>query len=163
MGPPSIDGSHAVSLDDRLVEGTIVSMGNPHFVLFVGEATDEMVLGLGPRLERHPDFPQRTNVEFVVVEGATDIRMRVWERGIGETLSCGSGACAAVVAAASLERTGPHVRVHVPGGELEVEWEVPGDVWLTGPAEEVFTGEIDRAWLEARGLAQHVSLVAEAS
>jgi diaminopimelate epimerase len=163
MGPPTISGAHSVSMDGEVVEGTVVSMGNPHFVVFVRELSDATVLALGPRLERHPDFPQRTNAEFVVVEGATDIRMRVWERGIGETLSCGSGACAAAVAAASLERTGPHVRVHVPGGELEVEWEPGGDVWLTGPAEEVFAGEIDRTWLEARGLAQHAALVAEAS
>jgi diaminopimelate epimerase len=163
MGPPFITGSRSVSVEGRLIDGIVVSMGNPHFVILDADLSDEAVLGLGSRLERHTDFPQGTNVELVVIEGATDIRMRVWERGIGETQSCGSGACAAAVATAALERTGPHVRVHVPGGELEVEWEAPGDVWLTGPAEEVFSGEIDRAWLEARGLAQHVALFAEAS
>jgi diaminopimelate epimerase len=86
--------------------------------------------------------------------------MRVWERGVGETLACGSGICASVVAAASLERTGPHVAVHMPGGELEADWERGGSVWLTGPAERVFDGEIDRAWLETRGLTRHAELVA---
>jgi diaminopimelate epimerase len=152
-----------VTLDGRPIEGAGVSMGNPHFVVFVDELSDELMNDLGPSLERHPDFPERTNVEFVVVQGPTDIRMRVWERGIGETQACGSGACAAAVAAAALERTGPHVRVHLPGGELEVEWDPPGDVWLTGPAEEVFSGTIDAAWLEARGLTRHAAVVAEAS
>jgi diaminopimelate epimerase len=152
-----------VTVDGEAVEGTGVSMGNPHFVLFVPALTDELVLGLGSRLEHHENFPERTNVEFVVIEDATDIRMRVWERGIGETQSCGSGACAAAVAAAALDRTGPHVHVHVPGGELEVEWEAPGDVWLTGPAEEVFAGEIDTSWLASRGLERFAELVEKAS
>lgn len=152
-----------VTLDGDDYEGTGVSMGNPHFVVFDRGLGDDVVLGLGPRLENHPDFPHRTNVEFVQIEGVTDIRMRVWERGIGETLSCGSGACAAAVAAAALERTGPHVRVHVPGGELEVEWEAPGDVWLTGPAEEVFAGVVDSGWLASRGLDRFAELIAKAS
>jgi diaminopimelate epimerase len=176
MGPPALSreqipmtgrGSSLrveVELDGATLRGSAVSMGNPHLVLFIDEIgralDDETVLGLGSRLEVHPDFPARTNVEFVQVTDATTIRMRVWERGIGETLACGSGICAAVVAAASLERTGPHVAVHMPGGELEVEWEPGGHVWLTGPAESVFDGEIDRAWLEARGLSRHAELVA---
>jgi diaminopimelate epimerase len=136
--------------------GTAVSMGNPHFVLFVDEIgrplDDATVLGLGPQLEVHPDFPHKTNVEFVRVTTATSIEMRVWERGCGETLACGSGICAAVVAASTRERTGPHVAVTMPGGELEVEIDDAGHVWLTGPAEKVFDGEIDRQWFEARNL-----------
>jgi diaminopimelate epimerase len=158
MGEPAIR-PQSVTIDDQALDGMNVSMGNPHFVLFVPDASDELVLGLGPRLERHPDFPDRTNVEFAVIEGATKIRLRVWERGVGETLACGSGTCAAVVAAAALERTGPHVLVDVPGGELEVEWDAPGHVWLTGEAEAVFSGEIDAGWLERRGLDRHVALV----
>lgn len=153
-----------IELDGETLRGTAVSMGNPHLVLFTDEIgralDDETVLGLGRSLEVHPDFPERTNVEFVEIVDATTIRMRVWERGIGETLACGSGICASVVAAASLERTGPHVAVHMPGGELEAEWEPGGSVWLTGPAEGVFAGEIDRSWLASRGLTQHAELVA---
>ena len=155
-----------IEIDDEgtTLQGSAVSMGNPHLVLFIDEIgralDDDTVLGMGRRLEYHPDFPAKTNVEFVEIVDATTIRMRVWERGVGETLACGSGICAVVVAAASLERTGPHVRVLVPGGELEVEWEPGGHVWLTGPAEGVFDGEIDRAWLAARGLERHAELVA---
>jgi diaminopimelate epimerase len=153
-----------VEQDGETLKGSAVSMGNPHLILFTDEIgralDDDTVLGLGRRLEHHPDFPARTNVEFAEIVNATTIRMRVWERGVGETLACGSGICAVAVAAASLERTGPHVVVRVPGGELEVEWEPGGHVWLTGPAEGVFEGEIDRAWLEARGLRRHAELVA---
>jgi len=153
-----------ISHDGQTLRGSAVSMGNPHLVLFcdeIGRALDdETVLGLGRQLEHHPDFPQATNVEFVVVENATKLRVRVWERGIGETLACGSGACAVLAAAAALERTGPHAIVEMPGGELEAEWEPGGSIWLTGPAESVFEGEIDERWLAKRGLTQHAELVA---
>jgi diaminopimelate epimerase len=164
MGVPVLQGRHEADLGGSIVPGYNVSMGNPHFVVFLSEfgraMDDDTVLGVGPRLEVHRDFPNRTNVEFVDIVNATRINMRVWERGVGETLACGSGACAAAVAAISLERVGPHLVVDVPGGELEVEWEAGGPVWLTGPAEEVFAGEIDRDWLEARGLTKHAELVA---
>jgi diaminopimelate epimerase len=164
MGLPGERAPVEVSLDGDSLAGSTVSMGNPHLVLFcdvIGRALDDgTVRSLGPRLETHPDFPERTNVEFVDVANATTLEVRVWERGVGETMACGSGVCAAAVAAASLQRTGPHVLVRVPGGELEVEWEPSGHVWLTGPAERVFDGEIDRGWLEARGLSGYVALVA---
>jgi len=159
MGEPQTRGGKTITVDGRRIDGIDVSMGNPHFVVFVADATDDLVLGLGPKIERHRDFPDRTNVEFAVIETATKIRLRVWERGVGETLACGSGTCAAAVAAATLERTGPHVLVEVPGGELEVEWDQPGHVWLTGEAEEVFGGEIDADWLRRRGLERHAALV----
>ncbi len=153
----------SIDLDGRTIRGTGVSIGNPHFVVFVSDLdadlNDDLVLGLGPQIERHPDFPERVNVEFVSVEGATHLRLRTWERGAGETKACGSGACASAIAASSLERTGPHVIVDVLGGELEVDCEPSGHVWLTGEAEEVFAGELDRTWLEARGLLQHADLV----
>ena len=158
MGEPSMRPQKVV-LDGEEFAGTNVSMGNPHFVLFVRDLSDDLVLGLGSRLEVHPDFPNRTNVEFAVVSSATKLRLRVWERGVGETLACGSGTCATVVASATLERTGPHVLVEVPGGELEVEWDAPGSVWLTGPAEEVFGGQIDADWLAVRGLEAHAELL----
>jgi len=152
MGRPVYSEAKTV---DRLA-GTAVSMGNPHFVLFVDEIgralDDDTVHGLGAELEVHPDFPHKTNVEFVKVTGATSIEMRVWERGCGETLACGSGICAAVVASSTRERTGPHVVVTMPGGELEVEIDDGGHVWLTGPAEKAFEGEVDRQWFMARGL-----------
>jgi diaminopimelate epimerase len=154
-----------VNLDGEVLTGTGVSMGNPHLVVFLSdigrEMGDELVQALGPRLERHPDFPERTNVEFVEIVSPTQVRMRVWERGIGETQACGSGACAVAVAAAALERTGPHVIVAQPGGELEIDWTEGGRVWLTGPAEAVFEGEIDTAWLDARGLHRFGELVRE--
>jgi diaminopimelate epimerase len=156
----------SVRVDGLDVPGTGVGIGNPHFVVFIsdlGRDLDEaLVRDLGPRIETHRDFPQRTNVEFVDVESATRLRVRTWERGVGETLACGSGACAAAVASAARERTGRHVVVSELGGELEVEWEDAGSVWLTGPAEEVFAGEIDRAWLQARGLGRYIELVAPA-
>lgn len=142
--------------DGTNVEGTGVSMGNPHFVLFAddldGPVDDELIGSLGPALETHSAFPKRTNVEFVEVASPTEIRTRVWERGVGETRACGTGACAVAVAAAALERTGRRVEVHLPGGALEVVWGDDDVVWMTGPAEEVFAGEIDRSWLKARGL-----------
>jgi diaminopimelate epimerase len=179
MGEPGLDRADVpmtgtgpalrvtVSLDGEELTGTGVSMGNPHLVLFlsdIGRALDdELIRTLGPRLEHHPDFPERTNVEFVEVLGPTHIRVRVWERGIGETQACGSGVCAAVVAAAGLERTGPHVLVEMPGGELEVDWTESGRVLLTGPAEEVFEGEIDAAWLANRGLGSYTELVTKSA
>jgi diaminopimelate epimerase len=152
MGRPVY--SEAKTVDG--LAGTAVSMGNPHFVLFVDEIEraldDATVLGLGAELEVHPDFPNKTNVEFVKVTGATSIEMRVWERGCGETMACGSGICAAVVASSMRERTGPHIAVTMPGGELEAEIDGSGHVWLTGPAEKAFEGEIGRDWFEARNL-----------
>ncbi|MEX0715048.1 MAG: diaminopimelate epimerase [Planctomycetaceae bacterium] len=120
---------------------TCVSMGNPHCVVFVDEPSDDWVLGLGPRIERHPAFPNRVNVEFVQVLSPGEIRMRVWERGAGETQACGSGACAAAVAGVLSGRTERRVLARLPGGDLELEWTETGDVFLTGPAVEVFSGE----------------------
>ncbi len=160
MGQPVSSGALTVDLAGDRFAGTAVNMGNPHFVLFadeIGRALDDATVhGLGSQLAVHPSFPDHTNVEFVRITGATSIEMRVWERGCGETLACGSGICAAVVASSAKERTGPHVAVTMPGGELEVEIDSGGHVWLTGPAEAAFTGEIDGAWLEARGLTKYV-------
>jgi diaminopimelate epimerase len=132
-------------------------MGNPHFVTFAEDwgrpIDDELVLGLGPRLETHPAFPKKTNVGFVEVVSEDEIRLRVWERGVGETLACGTGACAAAVASAALSRTKRDVLVRLPGGDLRVRWAEDGHVWMAGPAEEVFSGHVDTEWLSARGLA----------
>ena len=118
-----------------------VSMGNPHAVIEVPDITAASVDTWGPALETHADFPDRANIGFAQVMSAHEIRLRVWERGVGETLACGSGACAAVVVLASRGRVGRDVDVHLPGGVLQISWAGPGQpVWMTGPATFVFEG-----------------------
>lgn len=138
-GTPPLEAP--LALPDTPLRVSCISMGNPHCVVFVEELNDEAVLGLGPRVERHPAFPERTNVEFARVVSAEAVEMRVWERGSGETLACGSGACAVAVAGSLTGRTGRRVECRLPGGLLEVEWTTTGPVFLTGPAVEVFRGE----------------------
>jgi diaminopimelate epimerase len=139
--PVKVDSEPVVGIDVMGYKGTALSMGNPHIVFFVDEITDGQVLGDGPRIENHPLFPKRTNVEFVKVLSRQKIEMRVWERGSGETLACGTGACAAAVASALNGLTGRDVEVKLLGGTLRVEWrETDGAVRMTGPAEEVFSG-----------------------
>jgi diaminopimelate epimerase len=117
-------------------------MGNPHCVVFVDEPTDEWVLGSGPKLEVAGQFPSRTNVEFVKVLNDRELQQRTWERGSGETLACGTGACAVSVAAVLTGRTGRNVLVHLRGGDLAIEWKATDNrVYMTGPAVEVFSGE----------------------
>lgn len=122
---------------------TCVSMGNPHCVAFVDRVTDELVLKAGPEIERHRLFPKRVNVEFVKVLSKSSVEMRVWERGTGETLACGTGSCAAVVAAALNRKTGRKVRVKVLGGQLDIEWAEDNHVYMSGPAELAFEGEVE--------------------
>jgi len=123
------------------LEVTSVSMGNPHCVTFVDEITDDWVLNLGPQIEKHPAFPHRVNAEFIKVISPSEIQMRVWERGSGETQACGTGACAAAVAGVLNGLTERTVLCHLPGGDLTLEWAENGDVFMTGPATEVFSGE----------------------
>lgn len=131
-------------VDGKEIRGTCVSMGNPHCVIFVDEPKTYPVEKMGPLLERHHLFPKRVNVEFVKVLSPEAIEMRVWERGAGETLACGSGACAATVASVLNGHTGRTVRVKLLGGDLNVEWRREDDhVYMTGPAETVFKGEIE--------------------
>lgn len=121
---------------------TCVSMGNPHCVTFVEDITDALVLGIGPKVERHPAFPRRVNVEFVRLHSPREATMRVWERGSGETLACGTGACAVAVAGVLTGRLDRKVRIHLLGGDLDLHWsETTGHVLMTGPAVEVFHGE----------------------
>ena len=119
---------------------TCVSMGNPHCVIFVDRATDDLVLGLGPIIERDDRFPNRTNVEFVEVINRRQVRQRTWERGSGETLACGTGASAVCVAGAITDRTERKITTQLLGGDLEIEWADNDHVYMTGPAEEVFRG-----------------------
>jgi diaminopimelate epimerase len=163
MGPPSLDpkavpfvtngagpdGLHRLELDGTTVELTPVSMGNPHAVLVVDDVTTAPVTAMGPRLETHERFPQRTNVEFIQVVDDTHLRLRVWERGVGETLSCGTGACAALVALQQQGRAGARATIEVPGGTLEVTHEPGSSVFLTGPVSDVYTGTLGREWLAA--------------
>ncbi|MBU1672125.1 MAG: diaminopimelate epimerase [Actinobacteria bacterium] len=132
-----------IELPDRTVEGTCISMGNPHCVLFVADTGDYPVETVGPLIERHALFPERTNVEFVTVEPPGLLHARVWERGVGETMACGTGACAALVSANLLGTAAKRATVCLPGGDLLVEWRDEG-VFLTGPARFVFEGRIGR-------------------
>lgn len=128
-------------VEGRAFTMTSVSMGNPHAILFVDEVRGEDVHTLGPIIEHHPLFPERTNVEFIKVLDPTQIQFRVWERGSGETLACGTGACAAAVAAIQSGQTERTVTVHLLGGDLQIEWrEEDNHVYMTGAATEVFTG-----------------------
>ena len=132
---------------------TAVNMGNPHAVIFVPEITDRLVHQVGPQIERHPLFPKRTNVEFIEVKDRSTLRMRVWERGSGETLACGTGACASLVAAVSLGLAERRATIELLGGNLEIFWPDeaqakaagvrPGRVYMTGPTRIVFDGVIE--------------------
>jgi len=132
---------YPITLEDGTVAVTAVSMGTPHMVIFVPQPVDDAAFfSLGPRLERHPLFPQRTNVTWCVVEARDRIRPRFWERAVGESLACGTGACAAMVAARLHGWVDEEVRVVLRYGELRVAWDGTGSVFKSGPAEIVFTG-----------------------
>jgi diaminopimelate epimerase len=121
---------------------TCVSMGNPHCVTFVDEATDQLVLGLGPRIETDSRFPARVNVEFIEVLSKSEVKQRTWERGSGETWACGTGASAVCVAGVLTGQTERRILNHLRGGDLELEWnEQDNHVYMTGPAAEVFSGD----------------------
>ncbi len=122
---------------------TCVSVGNPHAVLFVPDIPDKLVNELGPVIENHPMFPDRTNVEFVKVIGREEIRMRVWERGSGETLACGTGAAAAVAAGIRNGLLDRKVLVHLLGGDLFIEWAQDNHIYKSGPAAFVFDGVVE--------------------
>jgi len=160
MGPPKLDWREipmAQAVDTSnfaidvpgftqafLASAAAVSMGNPHCIFFVQTPESVPVAELGAAVEHHPWFPYRTNAEFVAVEGEDHLRMRVWERGAGITLACGTGACAALVAANLRGLAGRKARVTLDGGELQIEWrESDNHVLMTGPARFSFAGEAD--------------------
>lgn len=153
MGPPVLEperipvklpGATAVGFEIGTEIGTsvavAVSMGNPHAILWVDDVDTAPVTTVGPLIERHPLFPNKTNVEFAQVVAPDRIRLRVWERGVGETLACGTGACATLVAASLDCLSGRKATIELPGGPLIVEWADDGDVYMAGPAAEVFEG-----------------------
>ena len=155
MGHPQLDWqavplSHEVDVEHLPLAGdpTAVGMGNPHCVLFVEDAEAVDLPNIGPSYENNPLFPQRTNVEFASVIGPDHLRMRVWERGAGITLACGSGACATAVAANLRGLTGRHVLLDLDGGQLEIDWREDG-VHMAGPVAYVFEGLLSADYLQA--------------
>lgn len=157
MGEPELEADkipviseHATVLSEPIeVDGisylmTCVSMGNPHAVIFVDEVSELELTGIGPKLEKHARFPERTNTEFVQVLDRHTVSMRVWERGTGETLACGTGCCATVVAAILNGLTDNEVTVKLLGGSLLIRWDRSTNLlYMTGPAVTVFEGTID--------------------
>ncbi len=135
---------HSLQVDGADVEMGAVSMGNPHAVIRVSDVKTAPVERFGPSIEHHPRFPQRTNVGFMQIVDRGHLRLRVFERGVGETLACGTGACAAVAVGRRRGLLDEEVQVDLPGGSAMVSWAAAGEhVWLTGPATTVFTGSID--------------------
>ena len=142
LAPAMEDESLFLTDGEALPDGVFVSMGNPHYVIFVDDIDKVDVQSEGPKLERHSRFPERCNIEFAQV-GEDGIRMRVWERGSGTTMACGTGACATAVAAAITGRCGRHSSIIMDGGTLEIDWrEADGHVYLSGPAAIAFEGTI---------------------
>ena len=146
--PTKFDGETVVSqnltIDGKAYAVTCVSMGNPHCVLYTGDVHALDLPRIGPKFENHEMFPDRINTEFVHIVSETEFDMRVWERGSGETLACGTGACAATVASIlnGYCKRDTEIKVNLLGGTLYINWTADGDVYMTGPAETVCTGEI---------------------
>ena len=140
---PALEATYALIIAGNTIEFGAVSLGNPHAVIRVGHIESADVAGIGRALQAHRNFPRQVNVGFMQIVDATHIRLRVFERGAGETQACGTGACAAVAVGRNLGLLASEVDVHVAGGRLGVHWDGMGErVWLTGPAEFAFTGTI---------------------
>jgi len=144
MGRPAFEGVETIELDGKPVELAILSMGNPHAVQIVPDVAAAPVTTQGPRIENHPRFPNRVNAGYLQVLARDCIALRVWERGAGETLACGTGACAAAVYGIASGRLDSPVRVETRGGALTISW-AGGDnaVWMKGPAQTVFDGTVE--------------------
>ncbi len=141
QGPEGRVVDEPLEVNGEVYRVTAVSMGNPHCVIFVPDVEAVPLHQLGPMLETHPAFPEKTNVEFIQVLSNDEVRMKVWERGAGPTMACGTGACASGVAACLNNLTGRKVTVHLSAGSLVIEWKEDNHVYMTGPAAEVFVGE----------------------
>ncbi len=150
---PVVSENEQVIDEEIMVKGkpyrmTCVSMGNPHAVVFMDDVEHLAIEEIGPYFENHERFPNRTNTEFVQVIDDSHVKMRVWERGTGETLACGTGCCATAVACVLNHLTGAHVTVQVLGGEIEIYWDQKENlVYMTGPAVTVFEGETEEAYV----------------
>ena len=139
-GDPPVNAP--LTIGDETFAVTCVSMGNPHAVAFLPDVAAFPLEVVGPKVEHHPMFPRRVNAHFVQVHSPNEVTMRTWERGSGITLACGTGACAVCVAGVLTGMTARKLLAHLPGGDLELEWnEADNNVYMTGPAAEVFTGE----------------------
>jgi diaminopimelate epimerase len=141
-GPVSRVVNEALWSSQRKFHITSLLMNVPHTMIFVSDLASVDLSNLGPQIEKHPSFPQGTNVNFVEVLNENEITVRTWERGAGATLACGTGCCAAVVAAVLNRKTGRRVTVHLAAGDLLIEWAEDQNVYMTGPAEEICTGEV---------------------
>lgn len=147
--PAVYDGKKNIIADEPINIGgteyrvTCVSMGNPHCIVYVDSVNDIDIEKIGPVFEKHPMFPEGVNTEFIQIADRKNINMRVWERGSGETLACGTGACASVVAGVLNDKNDRDVCVHLLGGDLSIRYEEDGTVYMTGPAEVICTGDID--------------------
>jgi diaminopimelate epimerase len=149
---PTAQASGQVIMHDLQVNGntfkiTAVSMGNPHAVIYTQDLSDDLIHTWGSKIESHPFFPKKINVEFIRIVSGNEIQMRVWERGCGETQACGTGACASVVSGIVNKLHDNKVTVHLLGGDLFIEWDgsLESPVYMTGPAEVSFKGSIDAA------------------
>jgi diaminopimelate epimerase len=161
MGTPILDGpripvaspgrvvDQPLAVDGTTWQVTCVSMGNPHCVIFVPDVAALELDRIGPKFEHHAFFPERVNTEFVTVRSPRELDFRVWERGSGETMACGTGACAALVAGVLTGRTERRALVHLRGGDLEIAWRADDHVTMTGAAAEVFTADVELATLYA--------------
>ena len=154
MGEPILEGrkipvdadgeiiNKPLEIDGKTYDVTCVSMGNPHCVVYLDDIDSLDLERIGPKFEHHPFFPRRVNTEFIRLITPEEVRMRVWERGAGETWACGTGATAVGVAGAISGRTGRKITVHLKGGDLLIDWRINNRVYMTGAAEEVFQGKI---------------------
>lgn len=156
MGTPILNGlqipttidqepivGHEIEVNGRTFHFTAVSMGNPHCVIYVDDAIQFDLQTWGPLLEKHPYFPKKVNVEFATVTSRKHVHMRVWERGAGPTLACGTGACATLVASVLNGLTEREAVISLKGGDLQIEWhEEDGHIYMTGPAEAVYQGTL---------------------
>jgi diaminopimelate epimerase len=143
---PAVAATYPLDTSAGPVEVAAVSIGNPHAVIRVRDVTRAAVDTVGPAVENHPRFPRRVNVDFLEIVAPDHVRLRVFERGVGETQACGTGACAAVAVGRQYGPLAEEVAVDVPGGRMIVRWPGPGEqVWLTGPAETAFEGHVDVA------------------
>ena len=154
MGEPILEGrmipvdgdgeikNYPLTVDGQIYQVTCVSMGNPHCVVYLDDIDSLNLEQIGPNFENHVFFPKRVNTEFIKIIGPSEVKMRVWERGAGETWACGTGASAVGVAGVMTGRTAPRITVHLKGGELLIEWRTNNRVYMTGGAAEVFSGTI---------------------
>lgn len=139
---PTVVGERLKINSEQTFKITCVSMGNPHCITFVDDVQSIPVDKIGPKIENHSLFPEKTNAEFIQIVNNKELNFRVWERGVGETLACGTGACAALVASVLNKKTDREATIHLPGGDLDIHWADDEHIYMTGPAELVFKGEM---------------------